>query len=163
MIETKFFTAVVEERKPIFDVDGADFIKVIEESLRYFSAKAQFQLHAYAIMPNHVHFLYSEPKVGDLFRVPFIRFTAHEILRVNIGRPMNKRVDFVVNKSDRVEQVWRRKSKTILVKDERVYFAVLNYIRKNTESVFWKESINRLALEPRVLCVSRDWKGNLPN
>ncbi|HCS20314.1 MAG TPA: hypothetical protein DIW47_07090 [Bacteroidetes bacterium] len=157
-METKFLTSVVEKRKPIFDLDGDDFVEIIEDSLDYFSSKGQVQLHAYAIMPNHIHFLYSEPSDSELFRIPFIRFTAHEILRKNNERQQNKRIDFTVNKSDRTEQVWRRKSKLIYVRDERVFFAIRNYIRKNPSSIYWKDSINRMALNPRVPCVKCNWK-----
>ena len=158
MIETKFLTSVVEQRKPIFDLNGSDFIAVIENSLEYFSSKDQFQLHAYAIMPNHVHFLYTEPKDQEFFRIPFIRFTAHEILRKNKERPIDERIDFTVNKTDRIEQVWRRKSKTILVTDIRVYFAVYNYIRQNMLSNYWQDSMNSMALNPRILCRHHNWK-----
>ncbi|MHB1277421.1 MAG: transposase [Bacteroidia bacterium] len=157
MLATRFLTSVIEGRKPIFDYDGLDFIQIIENTIQYELAEETIQLHAYCIMPNHVHILYSEPFNVDKFRERFLRVSARRIIQQNNNRVLAKRIDFQVDKSDRKEQVWRRNSKLILISEKSEYYTRRQYIKSNLDSEYWKDSIPPEAKHPKLACKHRVW------
>ncbi|MBI1222857.1 MAG: hypothetical protein GC180_09665 [Bacteroidetes bacterium] len=137
-MQTFFFTCVATSRKPIFDRQNLDFINAIIQCCEYFSLRPSFLLHALSIMPNHIHFLYSEIDCKTDFNTRFLRFTTKQILSTNNLRLKHERVSFTSNYNDRKTQVWRPRSKLILVHNKQQYFAVKRYIHSNHLKEFWK-------------------------
>jgi len=156
-MRTQFLTAVSERRKPIFTKDDGDLVEVITSALEYFILNRPFQLHEYCIMPNHIHILYSELKPNLGFKNSFLSYTAKEIVKQNNDRDKGLQHDFIVNKSDRIHQIWRRHSKNILVTKKDHYFAIATYIQKNPESEYWKESFFNETQESRLKLTGRFW------
>ncbi|WP_246153562.1 REP-associated tyrosine transposase [Terriglobus albidus] len=59
-----FVTVSCYERKPYFN--KSEHCELFEDALERMRERYQFEIFAYVIMPEHVHLLVSEPKVGLL-------------------------------------------------------------------------------------------------
>jgi putative transposase len=66
-----FVTICCQDRCPIFL--GADRCKVAIEALKYVSESMGFLVHAYCLMPDHVHFLVE----GQVASATLVKFVAH--------------------------------------------------------------------------------------
>jgi len=142
---------------PIFTKDDVDLIEVIKSSIAFYALNKPFLLHEYCVMPNHIHVLYTETEYNLGFKNSFLSFTAKEIIKCNNQRVEIDRHDFLVNKADRLHQVWRRHSKNILVKSKDQYFAIASYIHTNPESEFWREYIYKEPKDSRLKLTRRFW------
>lgn len=94
--------------------------KIVEDSILHFNGE-KYNIHAYVIMPNHVHVLFSP--VGDNPVQSIVgswkKFSAHEI---------NKMLN-------RTGSVWERESFDRMVRNDGDFEAKFNYIEANPQSL----------------------------
>lgn len=112
-------------------------------------------LHEIALMPNHLHLLYTPNTSFENFHNRFHSFTGHEIIKANSSLPKKDQVDFNSGKSDREFQVWRRYSKLLLAKDLQSFFVFKKYIQNNLDSEFWDGYITAANTRLKSLCKPR--------
>ena len=94
-----------------------DIARTVVEAIRYQDhGLAHYRLHAYAVMPNHVHLLVSPHTPVSRFMQSLKRFTAREGNRVL---------------SRTGQTFWQDESYDRLVRDEREYERILRYIEMN--------------------------------
>jgi len=59
-----FITFSCYERRPFLNTNHARIL--FEEQLETLRLRHKFDVHGYVLMPEHVHFLMSEPKIGSV-------------------------------------------------------------------------------------------------
>ena len=96
--------------------------KAVEDALWYFAGE-RYDLYAYVIMDNHVHILCmprGENKISNIVE-SIKKFTAH-------------RINDILNRNGKV---WQKESFDTLVRNERHFISIINYIRKNDVGRAW--------------------------
>jgi len=84
---------------------------IVAEALRHFD-RVRYELHAWCVMPNHVHAMFYLQRGADLERVlhSWKSFTAHEI-----GRGV----------------IWQREYFDRIIRDSKDYWSTRNYVLNN--------------------------------
>ena len=104
-------------RKALLFTDGRR-LRMLQTALLTLAAEFAWQLEAWAVFPNHYHFVGHSPAQAD----SLVRFL----------RTLHSRTAIALNRTDRVEgrQVWQNYFDTRLT-HERSYLARLNYVHHN--------------------------------
>ncbi|MHB1277431.1 MAG: transposase [Bacteroidia bacterium] len=137
MYSPYFLTSVVEDRKVVFSGVGEVYIPLILESLEYFKNSEIGLVHAFVIMPNHIHILISLAIDPKKFQHQFLSYTAHRIIKLNSHLAKKQKTDFSVSKNDRQNQLWRENSKMLYVPSLQSCYRCLNYIHHNPCQPYW--------------------------
>jgi len=130
-LESKFFTATVLEWKCLLVKDL--YKDIILNSLHFLVENNKVYVHAFVIIKNHIHILWSirAPNTQEDVQHDFLSYTAHAIIK---DLKINDSVfleEFKVNTSDRKYQIWERNPLTIDLWDEAALIPKLNYIHNN--------------------------------
>jgi len=129
--EMSFFTATILEWKPLLANDR--YKDIITGSMRYMVSNSKAQIHAFAIMNNHMHILWSilHPYQREDVQRDLLKFTAQTM--VNDLRTNNPALlaNYYVGLKDRKYQVWERNPLSVPVWSEEVLKQKLHYIHNN--------------------------------
>jgi len=95
--------------------------EIIEESFKHFDG-LRYTLLCYCIMPNHVHVLISPLlyEDGNIYSISHIVYTWKKFTAVEINKILGKQ-----------GSLWQKESYDILVKDDKGFGKVLEYIVNN--------------------------------
>lgn len=91
---------------------------IVAEAIQFRAGK-QYELHGYTIMPNHVHML-----VTLLPGVPVL----HKVMQ-HLKRVSGKRCNEILHRTGLA--FWEEESYDRIVRDEKEFFNILNYILRN--------------------------------
>jgi putative transposase len=110
-IRTFFTTAVTANRRRIFQTErNAELLlRILQENRK----KGRFQLHAYVIMPDHIHLLLTPAEDVSLEK-------AMQFIKGRFSFQLKSAFD-----------IWERSFKEHRIKDEQDYLHHLNYIEQN--------------------------------
>ena len=92
--------------------------RIVEESIHYRDAK-QFDLHAYCVMPNHVHVLLTNTSQDT----PFYRVLGS--MKANSAKAINEHLNQIG------QSVWASESYDHVVRNEKSFDRVIRYILNN--------------------------------
>ena len=110
-----FITTNTENRENAFKDKKA--IKIIIEDLEFYRKKFNFKLHAFVIMPNHIHLLITPFEKGDISKIMH-NFKSHTSQVINEVLDRNKRL-------------WQEGFYEHAIRDEFDFKRKVNYIHKN--------------------------------
>jgi putative transposase len=130
----QFFTASMHKRLHLLKLNA--YKEIIISSLQFLTYSERIELNAFAIMSNHVHFIWQPMKHYSLSQIQssFMRHTAKQILN-KLYRENSEFLDKLkVNKYDRKFQVWKRQPLSIELFNSKVFMQKLEYIHNNPVS-----------------------------
>ena len=133
-----FFTATIHRWIPILQEDYPK--QVILESLKFLIAEGAIKLSAYVIMPNHIHLIIkplNNPKYQNA-QLSFMRYTGQKIKFYLLDQNDSVINQFLVNKKDRVYQIWQRNPQATELYSRSVVEQKLDYIHRNPVKGKWK-------------------------
>ncbi len=142
-------------RMQVFDdaEDYAYFLKLLQEGLK----KEAVELHAYCLMPNHVHLLLMPTVEGSLSRLMQWVMTSH--------------VRYYHRKNKTSGHIWQGRYKSFIVQKDSYYLSLLRYIEANAlraklvnEAEAWvygslweRMSQERHLLDESLIVLPTDW------
>jgi len=102
-------------------------------SLRFLATNDRILLHAFVIMPNHLHILWhiKHPHKKEDVQRDFLKYTAQMLLMKLRAGNTELLQSLYVGAKDRKYQVWERNSLTIEVYSSGVLKQKLQYIHNN--------------------------------
>jgi putative transposase len=127
----QFFTATILEWKKLLKPDK--YKDIVIDSFRFLVNDKRINLHAFAIMQNHLHLIWQMQPLIHPSQVQrdFLKYTAQKI-RYDLQQHHSQVLEhFRVNASDRDYQIWERNALSIELRTEKVYNQKLDYIHRN--------------------------------
>ena len=133
-----FSTATILNWHPLLQDDENKNILI--SSLQLLTKQELLSVYAYVIMPNHIHIIWSENEHDrkESVQASFFKFTAHQFLQKLRKENQNQLKLFLVNKSDRKYQFWKRNTLSIEIYSRKIFDQKLNYIHNNPLKSKWK-------------------------
>jgi REP element-mobilizing transposase RayT len=138
--KAQFFTATILNWQHLLLKD--QYKDVITDSLRFLSLKKRTAVHAFVIMPNHMHLIWTideKLKRSDVQR-DFLKFTAQSIKMDLCKNNRDLLEQFRVDAKDREYQIWERNPLSIEIVTKKVMEQKLNYLHENPVKEKWKLS-----------------------
>jgi putative transposase len=123
---TYFFTVVTFNRRPI--LKNQDSIDLLNITLRYTDARMPFEVVAYGIMPDHLHFVWTLPEDSDDYS------TRWRLIKTHFSRVWNKKksISQVSSRRNKGEQdIWQRRFWEHLIGNEADLLRHVEYIHYN--------------------------------
>jgi len=123
---TYFFTLVTHKRLPLFSSQEA--VALVLDATRYTSARMPFDVIAYVILPDHLHFIWALPETSSDYS------TRWRLIKSYFTRYHNQNDSFVITASrkKKMEQgVWQRRFWEHLIRDEFDLVRHVEYIHYN--------------------------------
>jgi len=127
----QYFTATIYEWKHVLADD--DCKDIITDSLRFMVTNKWIELNAFVIMSNHIHVIW-QPLFGfspAKIHSSFMKYTAQQLKRILEKRNNPLLSSLLVNKEDRIYQVWKRRPLSIELSTPAVFDQKLDYIHYN--------------------------------
>jgi REP element-mobilizing transposase RayT len=126
-------TATINHWQPLFT--RTQTVEILLDSWRFLQREAEFEIHGYAILENHLHLIASSPDLSrDMQR--FKSYTAKRIIDY-LEQTQAKRVLELLalfkraHKTESQYQVWEEGSHPQLIESETVMRQKLDYIHQN--------------------------------
>ena len=110
-----FVTTNTNEKENIFK--DREIIQILIEDLEFYRKKFDFQLHAFVIMPNHIHLLITPSEKGDISKI------MHDF-KSHTSQVLNRLLK-------RDEPLWQEGFYEHVVRDEFDFKRKIDYIHKN--------------------------------
>ena len=127
----QYFTATIFEWKHL--LTNADCKEIIVDCLRFLVTNKRIELNAFVIMSNHFHAIW-QPLFGftpSVIQASFMKYTAQQLKRL-IEKSNPELLDsFLVNKEDRIYQIWKRRPLSIELRTPVVFDQKLDYVHYN--------------------------------
>jgi REP element-mobilizing transposase RayT len=126
-----FFTATILEWKPLLLDDL--YKDVVVNSLRFLATEKRIEVHAFAIMINHIHIIWRivEPYKKENVHQALLGFTAKTFIKDLQQKNSHHLESYRVNARDRKYQIWERNPLSVSIWTEEVLKQKLNYIHLN--------------------------------
>jgi len=128
-----FITATILDWQPILLKKLRK--QIIIRSLKYLVDKNFVRLHAFVIMPNHIHLIW-KPLVTNV-QLRFMKFTGQKIKFELLDYEPDQLEKFLVNKKDRTYQIWQRNPLATELYSRKVVEQKLDYIHNNPVQGKW--------------------------
>jgi putative transposase len=127
----QFFTATIKEWYNLLLYDR--YKDILTSSFRFLVENKRISLHAFVIMPNHIHLIWQMQPLIHPSHVQrdFLKYTAQQIKRHLKKTDLDTLGHFEVLATDRIYQFWKRRPLSIELRTDRVYQQKLNYIHYN--------------------------------
>ena len=119
---TYFITSVTQERKDFFQ--NPEFAEILQSQLLYYEENYDFDLIAYAILPDHYHALI---KLNEKNRISRILYSIHSYSSKLINESLDR---------ERPGKIWQGNAFDEVIKSENMYYQKLAYILFNP----WREN-----------------------
>ncbi|MFC1562764.1 transposase [candidate division KSB1 bacterium] len=132
-----FITSSIINLKHIFY--KKEYAEIILNSLNYFIQKNKLYIGAFVIMPNHIHIIAKTRNNHSLANInrDFKKFTAQKIIFVMKDRNDKLIKNFIVNKSDRKIQIWKRSPYIKNIHSTDFMVQKMEYIHNNPCQKHW--------------------------
>lgn len=131
-----FFTATAKDWKNLFEDDEIKIILL--QSMEWLVTNKKVQIHAFVIMPNHVHILWTHLDETYDIGASFKSFIASMIRKYLVKHNKLKLNLYISTQNDREYQFWKRRSKTIEMQNRIIAAQKVDYIHKNPLQEKWK-------------------------
>jgi len=136
---TYFFTSTINSWQNLLIKNERK--EIIINSLKYLVEKNRILLHAFVIMPNHIHLLFTlcEEEVQEKFQRDFLRFTSQQIIKSMInGNEEDELLKYRSSQKDRIYHIWERRPMWIHIENSMILEQKLDYIHNNPLQNKWK-------------------------
>jgi putative transposase len=136
--ETYFWTDTVKDWKRL--LEGDTFKSIIIDSWRELVARKKIEIHAFVIMPNHIHNIWTmlEKNGNEMPHASFNKFTAHQFLE-NLKTIAPGEIKYYkVDDPERKHRFWQRDALAVLMDYESKLEQKLDYIHRNPLQKHWK-------------------------
>ena len=133
-----FLTLTVVDWVDVFT--RKDYKLILVDSLNFCIANKGMEVFAYVIMPNHIHLMWNFLKLNgkESPAGSFAKFTAHQFKKYLFEQDTARLQKFVVSKTDRKMQFWKRDPLAIPLTCEENLIQKLEYIHNNPIKEKWK-------------------------
>jgi len=129
-----FITTSAIKHLPIFSIDTIP--EIILDNLEFYRKKYGFKLHAYVIMPTHIHLLLWVPEnisISDILR-DFKKYTSVQIKQILLETD-SKYLPLLMEEGKKYKnqefKLWQPRSDKVLIESENILGIKLNYIHQN--------------------------------
>ena len=132
-----FTTATILDWKHLLKNEACKTI--VTYSLRFLWKEERAYIHAFVVMQNHIHLIWSIPGKNELtdVKAALLSWTAHEFKKLlKVGQPAALE-QFRVDLKDRTYQFWERNAFSFPIYQEAVFYQKLNYIHENPCAEKW--------------------------
>ena len=139
LTDTWFFTASIDNWQRLLYRE--ERINILLNSLRYFCGNKRILLHAFVIMPNHIHLLLTlcGEETPTTFQRDILKFTSHKLIGLLINNDRQDELNnYISTQKDRIYQIWERRSKWIKIDNMLILQQKMNYIHSNPLQERWK-------------------------
>ncbi|MCF7890720.1 transposase [Candidatus Bipolaricaulota bacterium] len=118
-----FLTSVIHERKKL--LKDREFAQIVKEQWKHYEEEHDFNLHAYAILPDHYHALVELKGEKDISQV---------LYSVNSysSKLINERLE-----GEEYRKIWQGDAYDVVIRSEKMYFQKLAYILFNP----WRDGL----------------------
>ena len=131
-----FFTATIKDWQNLLDDNGIK--NIVLKSMEWLVNNNKAKIHAFVIMPNHVHILWSPLAVDYDIAASFKSFTASMFRRYLFKNNKLKLNLYISTQSDREYNFWKRRSKSIEMMNRIIVAQKIDYIHNNPLQEKWK-------------------------
>lgn len=131
-----FFTATAKDWKNLFEDDKIKIILL--QSMEWLVANKKAQIHAFVIMPNHIHLLWTPLDETYDIGASFKSYTATIIRKYMVNHNKLKLKLYISSQNDREYQFWKRRSKSIEMQNRIIAAQKVEYIHNNPLQEKWK-------------------------
>ncbi len=123
-----FWTATINNWQPLLVKDN--FKKVIIDSLSHLAKRKLIEVHAFVILPNHIHLIWklNEMNGKELPSASLLKFTAHQFKKMLEPAELAK---YFVEAPNKAYEFWQRDSLGIELYTPEVAYQKLEYIHSN--------------------------------
>lgn len=136
---TYFFTATINNWQNLLYPDNRK--EIILEALKYLVKQGRIRLHAYVIMPNHIHLMLTltEETSFKQFQLSLLRYTAKALIRdMHKNGAIDELSHYISTQADRQIQIWERRPKWIPVINHPIFLQKMEYIHLNPLQKKWQ-------------------------
>jgi putative transposase len=135
---TYFFTATIHNWQLLLHRDERK--EIIINSLKYMCEKDRIKLHAFVIMPNHLHLVLTLGVNETIlsFQRDFLKFRAQWLIKGIIkNKELAELNNYKSTQKDRIYQVWERRPKWIKIENALILAQKIGYIHTNPLQDKW--------------------------
>ena len=135
---TFFLTATINSWQKLLNTDVRK--QVIIDSLKFLCENDKIKLHAFVIMPNHIHLILtlSENETQETFQRDFLKFTAQQLIKLLIhSNNLEELNHFKSTQKDRIYHIWERRPKWIFIENTLILDQKIDYLHKNPIQEKW--------------------------
>ena len=137
-----FFTATIKDWNCLLFKSKRK--KIIIDSFKWLSEHNKAYVHAFVIMPNHIHVLWSQIYEDEEYVLErnFLSATAHKF-KIELRESNPSYLDeFIVDARDRKYNFWQTNSVSIEIETRRIAEQKLDYIHFNPVSKKWRLALH---------------------
>ena len=131
-----FFTTTAKDWQNLFEDNEIKVILI--ESMEWLVVNKKAQIHAFVIMPNHIHLLWTPLDETYDISASFKSFTATMIRKFLVNHNKLKLNLYISTQNDREYQFWKRRSKSIEMQNRIIAAQKVEYIHNNPLQEKWK-------------------------
>jgi putative transposase len=112
---------------------------IITDSLQFLRKEERAYIHAFVIMPNHIHLLWTIPGKNTLTDVKanLLSWTAHQFKKHLKQHHPAVLEHFRVNLKDRQYQFWERNAHSFPIYHDKMFYQKMKYIHENPCAEKW--------------------------
>jgi len=139
--DTCFFTATINSWKHLLSNEKR--ISVLIDSLDYFCREKRIQLHAFVIMPNHLHLILTlgENESQLTFQRDFLKYTAQQLIKLIIENNEDEELlPYLSTQNDRIYHIWERRPRWIPIDNALIFEQKMQYVHENPVQEKWSLS-----------------------
>jgi len=132
-----FFTATINNWQRLLADDALK--DIIIGALQDMHTKGRAHTHAFVVMPNHIHLVWSRGQGYEiaLAEHDLLRFTAHTIKKYLQQTKPSVLSNYVSTQADRQFHFWERRSRTIEIMSCEIAVQKINYVHSNPIQEKW--------------------------
>ena len=131
-----FFTATANNWQALFEDNSIKNILI--NSMEWLVKNNKAKIHAFVIMPNHIHIIWSLLEEDYDVATSFKSYTATMIRKHLIKNDNNKLKTYISTQKDRTYNFWKRRSKSIEIMNRNIADQKIEYIHNNPLQEKWE-------------------------
>lgn len=137
-----FVTCTIYKWKLLLSND--DFKNIIIDSMDWLCQMKKWQIFAFVIMPNHIHFIVRNLDINgkEMPHVSFFKLTAHQFIKKLRLENKNLLEEFQVDAVNKKYEFWKRDSLAVNLFNRDMAYQKLEYIHLNPIRERWNLAID---------------------
>jgi REP element-mobilizing transposase RayT len=134
-----FFTATINKWQQLLSTDERK--QIILNSLKFMCDDNRIVLHAFVIMPNHIHLVLSiqENESKKSIQLSLLKFTAQFLIKYLIHEDQHDELsNYQTSLKDRIYNIWKRRPKWIHIDNTIILEQKIDYVHNNPLQEKWQ-------------------------
>jgi REP element-mobilizing transposase RayT len=139
LTNTYFFTATINKWQQLLSTDERK--QIILNSLKFMCDDNRIVLHAFVIMPNHIHLVLSiqENESKKSIQLSLLKFTAQFLIKYLIHEDQYDELsNYQTSLKDRIYNIWKRRPKWIHIDNTIILEQKIDYVHNNPLQEKWQ-------------------------